>query len=81
MKSRISTGIFLIFVPALALLANYIRVLTLVLVAYYFGTSVEMQIHDYAAYAEVAVAVSLFISLRAVLELWDSKRTEAVSDA
>ena len=81
MKSRISTGIFLIFVPALALLANYIRVLTLVLVAYYFGTSVEMQIHDYAAYAEVAIAVSLFISLRAVLELWDSKRTEAVSDA
>ena len=40
-----------------------------------------MQIHDYAAYAEVAIAVSLFISLRAVLELWDSKRTEAVSDA
>jgi exosortase/archaeosortase family protein len=51
----------------LAFVANVLRVLTLVLVTYYFGDSAGHSFHDYAGYAEIAFAFGAFFVLDSVL--------------
>ena len=51
----------------IAFVANVIRVLTLVLVTYYFGDSAGHGFHDYAGYAEILFAFGMFFLLDAIL--------------
>ena len=51
----------------IAFIANVLRVLTLVLVTYYFGDAAGHAFHDYAGYAEIAFAFGVFFLLDAML--------------
>jgi exosortase/archaeosortase family protein len=62
------SALLLVFTLPIALLANILRVLTLVLVTYYFGDAAGHGFHDYAGYAEIAFAFGAFFVLDALLD-------------
>jgi len=51
----------------IAMVANIVRVLTLVLVTYYWGDSAGHAFHDYAGYAEIVFAFGAFFILDTLL--------------
>ncbi|WP_303545010.1 exosortase/archaeosortase family protein [Sphingomonas natans] len=57
------TFAFIVLLPFIGLLANYLRIVALILIAGTFGATVESGMHDIAAYLEVGVAVGLFFVL------------------
>ncbi|MEO8626549.1 MAG: exosortase B [Betaproteobacteria bacterium] len=61
------SAILLAFALPIAFVANVLRVLTLVLVTYYFGDSAGHAFHDYAGYAEIIFAFGVFFLLDAIL--------------
>jgi len=66
-SSRWFSAILLISAVPIAVLANIIRVMTLVLVTYYLGNDAGMTFHDNAGYAEIGVAFGSFFLLDGVL--------------
>lgn len=75
-RSRISGVIFLLLVPVIALGANFLRIVALVAVAARFGASGEAQVHDFAAYGEILVAIGGFVVLAKWLGFDDSRPRE-----
>lgn len=69
--------ILLACILPIAFLANVLRVLTLVLVTYYFGDQAGHTFHDFAGYGEILFAFGAFFALDAVLSLigrrWNSR--------
>lgn len=55
--------VFVTLLPIIGLGANFLRVCFLIAVAGYFGATAEAQVHDLAAYGEVALAICLFALL------------------
>ncbi|MEE4450777.1 exosortase/archaeosortase family protein [Novosphingobium resinovorum] len=53
---------FLLLVPVIALGANFLRIIFLVLVAGQFGASGEAAVHDFAAYGEILIAMGGFLT-------------------
>jgi exosortase B len=62
-------GVLLLSVVPVAFLANIVRVMTLVLVTFYFGDGAGSSFHDQAAYLEIAVAFGTFFLLDAGLRV------------
>jgi exosortase len=68
-SSRLVSILLVLATPFIALFANFFRVISLVLVTYHFGSDAGADVHDYAAYIEVAVAVLSVLACHSVLEL------------
>jgi exosortase B len=66
-SSRWLSAILLLSAVPIAVLANIIRVMTLVLVTYYMGNDAGMAFHDNAGYAEIIVAFGCFFMLDGAL--------------
>lgn len=62
-RSRLAGVLFFLGAAIVALGANFVRVLTLVLVAGQFGATAEATVHDLAAYIEVILALAAFLLL------------------
>lgn len=60
-RSTYAGIIFMLTVPVIALSANFIRIIVLVLAAAHFGAGGAAAIHDAAAYAEVLLAIGAFL--------------------
>ncbi|NIJ08066.1 exosortase [Sphingomonas vulcanisoli] len=73
-STRRASLLFLLAVVPLALFTNFIRVLSLVLIAYHGGTAREAQVHDAAAYLEVALSLLLFALAHAAIERLAGRR-------
>jgi exosortase len=61
--SRSRTALLLVSILPIALLANILRVLALVLITYYAGDDVGGAFHDVAAYLEIAFAFGAFFAV------------------
>ena len=62
-RSTLAGVLFFVGAAIVALGANFVRVLTLVLVAGQFGATAEATVHDLAAYIEVILALGAFLLL------------------
>jgi len=68
MRSFRRALLFALLLPALALAANFLRIVLLIIVAGEWGASAEAQVHDTAAYLEAFVAIGLFVALARLLQ-------------
>ena len=59
LRSVFAKVLFILLIVPIALLTNAMRIGSLVLIAYYAGSSGVEAVHDYAAYMEVIVSVAL----------------------
>jgi exosortase len=73
--SRAQTIVLLASIFPIALLANIIRVLALVLITYYAGDGAGAAFHDGAGYLEIIFAFGAFLALDHVLNLGLKKTT------
>ena len=69
-KSRLANGVLLASVIPIALVANLLRVIVLVLCYYYFGDAAGRAFHDFAGYAEIVIAFGSFFLLDFALKRW-----------
>jgi exosortase/archaeosortase family protein len=77
LSSRRASILFLLMIGPVALLTNFLRVMTLVLVVHHFGTAAEARVHDSAAAAELALSLVLFLLVRRVIEKLFGKHAPA----
>lgn len=66
-KSRWRNGLLLISIPCIALLANFLRITSLVLVTYYLGDHAGQVFHDNAGILEILVAYACFFGIDRLL--------------
>ena len=66
--SRATGALLVVLIAPIALLANFLRVLSVTLVTYHFRGAVGETFHDAAAYAEIVVALLLFLLVQHLLE-------------
>jgi len=76
-SSRMASFLLVLATPFIALFANFFRVIALVLVTYHFGADAGANVHDYAAYIEVVVAVLSVLACHSLLEAVSGARTAA----
>jgi exosortase len=62
-RSRTTNALLLAAILPVAIAANLIRVLVLVLATYYGGDSLGRELHDYVSYAEIGLAFGAFFLL------------------
>ncbi len=65
--SRWRNGLLLISIPIIALLANFLRITSLVLVTYYLGDHAGQVFHDQAGYLEIFFAYACFFGVDRLL--------------
>jgi exosortase len=68
-SSWLASLLLVLATPFIALFANFFRVVALVLVTYHLGSSAGADVHDYAAYLEVIVAVLSVLACHSLLEV------------
>jgi exosortase len=75
LSARRASILFLLSIAPVALLTNFLRVMTLVLVVHHFGASAEARVHDGAAAAELGLSLVLFMLVRRLIERLFGKRS------
>jgi exosortase B len=74
LKSKWRNGLLLISIPFIALLANFLRITSLVLVTYYLGDQAGQVFHDQAGYLEIFFAYACFFGVdRLLLKVFRSR--------
>lgn len=67
-RGRHTAAALLALILPIAVVANFCRVATLVLLTYYMGGDFSERAHNMAGYAEIALTLALFVLAHAVLE-------------
>jgi exosortase B len=75
--SIVRNVILLVLILPIALVANILRVMALVLVTYHFGDAAGHSFHDIAGYAEILFAFGAFFALDALLGKLTRKHTSS----